>query len=90
MKQTNYQRRVAALRKLAPPDASKHTPDPAYAKALLNAIPMTRSAVAAKLDLSPSSLRAMGNGQTPLSYTAQYGLEALVATSKQEKSDATE
>lgn len=82
---TNYEKRVASLKALAPPDPAKYTPDPAYAKALISATGMTLSDISAKVGLASSTLRNYTSGRTTMSYPDQYLIETVVAITKDEQ-----
>lgn len=59
------------------PDASRHRPEPAYLRQLIDRAGLTQAAAARALGKSPRQLRGYLSGTTPIPYVVQFAAESL-------------
>ena len=85
---TDYEKRVEALRSLAPPAKPQgYKFDPGYTSTLIASTGMSSSQIAAKLGMAASTVRAFSNGNRKpgahYAYLVDHALENLVVTHKE-------
>jgi transcriptional regulator with XRE-family HTH domain len=59
------------------PDASKHNPDPAYLRSLIEAAGLSQRAAAIKIGITDRTMRYYLSGERDAPYSVQFALENL-------------